>query len=237
MDKTMTVVSTVNVRDLPNSNNGKVIGQFQTGATVHVTGKCNEANWYRVDYNGGIGYCFCDYLTTGESSMVPRDASEEALLTALIFSESDDWFIDQLCTGQVVKNRMYQSGKSMYDVIYATSQFSVTYPRNAPCAFSRAYYNWINNTYEKGGWYEKRIVSANKAAKQILAKDLTWGELYDSGHAHDFTGGADQHDRNSRFSYMYFRMYNANSQASQNFAASQKEYFLMGDSIFSSGNR
>ena len=237
MDKTMTVVSTVNVRDLPNSNNGKVIGQFQTGATVHVTGKCNEANWYRVDYNGGIGYCFCDYLTTGESSMVPRDASEEALLTALIFSESDDWFIDQLCTGQVVKNRMYSSGKSMYDVIYATSQFSVTYPRNAPCAFSKAYYNWINNTYEKGGWYEKRIVSANKAAKQILAKDLTWGELYDSGHAHDFTGGADQHDRNSRFSYMYFRMYNANSQASQNFAASQKEYFLMGDSIFSSGNR
>ena len=233
----MTVVSTVNVRDLPNSNNGKVIGQLQTGATVHVTGKCNEANWYRIDYNGGIGYCFCDYLTTGESSMVPRDASEEALLTALIFSESDDWFIDQLCTGQVVKNRMYNSGKSMYDVIYATSQFSVTYPRNAPCAFSKAYYNWINNTYDKGGWYEKRIVSANKAAKQILAKDLTWGELYDSGHAHDFTGGADQHDRNSRFSYMYFRMYNKNSQASQNFAASQKEYFLMGDSIFSSGNR
>ncbi|MBO7632239.1 MAG: SH3 domain-containing protein, partial [Lachnospiraceae bacterium] len=237
MDKTMTVVSTVNVRDLPNSTNGKIIGKLETGTKIHVTGKCNEANWYRVDYNGGIGYVFCDYLSTGESSMVPRTATEEDLLTALIFSESEDVFIDQLCTGQVVRNRMYSSGSSMYDVIYASNQFSVTYPRNAACAFSKAYNNWVNKTYDKGGWYERRILSANKAAKQILAKDLTWGEVYDSGKAHDYSGGADKHDRSSRFSYMYFRMYDANSEKSRTFAASQKEYFLMGDSIFSSGNR
>ena len=233
MDKMMTVVSTVNVRDQPSTATGKVIGHFDTGTSVHVTGKCNEANWYRVDYNGGVGYSYCDYLTTGESSMVSRSASEEDLLTALIFTEAGDTYIEQLCTGQVVKNRMY-AGSSMYDAIYAPSQFSVTYPRNAPCAFSKAYDNWVNKSYEKGGWYEARMLSANKAAKQILAADLTWGEIYDSGKAYQYTRGADAHDRGSRFNYMYFRLYSTDA-AGQQFANSVKEYFLIGNTIFNAG--
>ena len=233
MDKMMTVVSTVNVRDQPSTATGKVIGHFDTGTSVHVTGKCNEANWYRVDYNGGVGYSYCDYLTTGESSMVSRSASEEDLLTALIFTEAGDTYIEQLCTGQVVKNRMY-AGSSMYDAIYAPSQFSVTYPRNAPCAFSKAYDNWVNKSYEKGGWYEARMQSANKAAKQILAADLTWGEIYDSGKAYQYTRGADAHDLGSRFNYMYFRLYSTDA-AGQQFANSVKEYFLIGNTIFNAG--
>ena len=233
MDKMMTVVSTVNVRDQPSTATGKVIGHFDTGTSVHVTGKCNEANWYRVDYNGGVGYSFGDYLTTGESSMVSRSASEEDLLTALIFTEAGDTYIEQLCTGQVVKNRMY-AGSSMYDAIYAPSQFSVTYPRNAPCAFSKAYDNWVNKSYEKGGWYEARMLNANKAAKQILAADLTWGEIYDSGKAYQYTRGADAHDRGSRFNYMYFRLYSTDA-AGQQFANAVKEYFLIGNTIFNAG--
>jgi uncharacterized protein YgiM (DUF1202 family) len=233
MDKMMTVVSTVNVRDQPSTATGKVIGHFDTGTSVHVTGKCNEANWYRVDYNGGVGYSYCDYLTTGESSMVSRSASEEDLLTALIFTEAGDTYIEQLCTGQVVKNRMY-AGSSMYDAIYAPSQFSVTYPRNAPCAFSKAYDNWVNKSYDKGGWYEARMLSANKAARQILAADLTWGEIYDSGKAYRYTRGADAHDRVSRFNYMYFRLYSTDA-AGQQFANAVKEYFLIGNTIFNAG--
>ena len=234
MDKNMTVVSTVNIRDQPSSATGKILGQFQTGATVHVTGKCNEANWYRVDYNGGVAYCFADYLTTGESSMVSRNATEEDLLTALIFTEAGDTYIEQLCTGQVVKNRMYNGGGSMYDVIYAASQFAVTYPRNAPCSFSKAYDNWVNKSYDKGGWYEARMLSANQAARQILAADLTWGEIYDSGKAYQYTRGADGHDRSSRFNYMYFRLYSTDA-AGQQFANAVKEYFLIGSTIFNAG--
>ena len=227
----------VNVRTLP-STNGKIIGQFEGAQKVSVTGQCKETGWYRVDYSGEVGFCSNNYLTEsdpGQSSMVPKTATEEDLLTALVFSESDDVFIDQLCTAQVVKNRMYSGGGSMYDVIYAASQFSVTYPRFGECAFSKAYYMWVNKTYTAGSWQEKRLVSANKAAKQILAKDLTWGEVYDSGQAHDYAKGADKHDRASRFSYMYFRMYNPNSESSRKFAADVKEYFLMGDSIFNAG--
>lgn len=227
----------VNVRTLP-STNGVVLGQLELRQKVHVTGRCKETGWYRFIYNDAEEYCSDNYLSAndpGESNMVPREASEEDLLTALVYSESDDVYIDQLCTAQVVRNRMYNGGGSMYDVIYAASQFSVTYPRTGTCAFTKAYDMWVNKSYTAGSWQEKRLLSANKAAKQILAKDLTWGEVYDSGQAHDYAKGADKHDRASRFSYMYFRMYDPNSESSRKFADDVKEYFLMGDSIFNAG--
>ena len=237
LDKIMYTTDRVNVRTLP-STNGSSIGQFDAPVKVQVTGQCVETGWYRVVYNGETGYCSNNYLSPndpGQSSMVPRTATEEDLLTALIYSESDDVYIDQLCTGQVVKNRMYNSGSSMYDVIYAASQFSVTYPRTGTCAFTKAYNMWVEKSYTSGSWQEKRLLSANKAAKQILSKDLTWGEVYDSGQAHDYAKGADAHDRSSRFNYMYFRMYDPNSASSRKFAEDVKEYFLMGDSIFNAG--
>ena len=236
LDVTLYVVDTVNVRTLP-STKGEIIGQFPTATAVHVTGQCKETMWYRVDYNGQTGYCANNYLTVtkpGESSMISRSATEEDMLTALIFSEAGETYIAQLCTGQVVKNRMYSGGGSMYDVIYAANQFSVTYPRNAECSFTTAYNNWVNKSYQKGGWYETKMLSSNRAAKQILAGDLTWGEVYDSGQVSEYAKGADAHDRSSRFSYMYFRVH-SNSESGQAFANAVKEYFIIGNTIFNAG--
>lgn len=61
MDKTMYAKSSVNVRDLP-STDGNKLGGLSKAQEVHVTGQCNETNWYRIEYNGGIGYVAGSYL-------------------------------------------------------------------------------------------------------------------------------------------------------------------------------
>lgn len=61
MDKTMYAKSSVNVRDLP-STDGNKLGGLSKAQEVHVTGQCNETNWYRIEYNGGTGYVSNNYL-------------------------------------------------------------------------------------------------------------------------------------------------------------------------------
>ncbi len=51
-------VGVLNVRETPNSH---VIGQLTYGQNVAVTG-C-ENGWYKIDYNGKIGYIFGNYVT------------------------------------------------------------------------------------------------------------------------------------------------------------------------------
>ena len=55
------VKTSVNVRDLP-SQDGKKIGNLGVAQKVFVTGTCNETNWYRIDYNGKVGYVHNGYL-------------------------------------------------------------------------------------------------------------------------------------------------------------------------------
>lgn len=62
LNKTMYVSAGVNVRDLPSSNGDK-LGKLSTGTAVTVTGQCNETKWYRIDYNGKVGYVSANYLT------------------------------------------------------------------------------------------------------------------------------------------------------------------------------
>lgn len=61
LDKTMYAKSSVNVRDLPSTDGGK-LGGLSKAQEVHVTGQCNETSWYRIEYNGGIGYVSGSYL-------------------------------------------------------------------------------------------------------------------------------------------------------------------------------
>lgn len=61
LDKTMYAKSSVNVRDLP-STDGNKLGGLSKAQEVHVTGQCNETNWYRIEYNGAIGYVSNNYL-------------------------------------------------------------------------------------------------------------------------------------------------------------------------------
>lgn len=58
---TMYAKSSVNVRDLPDTNGNKV-GGLSTNQEVSVTGQCNETGWYRINYNGGTAYVSNSYL-------------------------------------------------------------------------------------------------------------------------------------------------------------------------------
>ena len=62
MDKTMYAINAVNVRDLP-STDGTKIGAIGKGESVQVTGKCNETNWYRISYAGGVAYVAASYFS------------------------------------------------------------------------------------------------------------------------------------------------------------------------------
>lgn len=63
MNGTMWAISGVNVRDLP-STDGNIIGALTEEQEVTITGKCNETGWYRIIYNGNVGYVSHNYLTT-----------------------------------------------------------------------------------------------------------------------------------------------------------------------------
>lgn len=52
---------TVNVRDLP-SIDGNRIGSLSFAQQVVVTGQCIETKWYRIEYNGGVGYVSNAYI-------------------------------------------------------------------------------------------------------------------------------------------------------------------------------
>lgn len=79
MDKTMYAKSSVNVRDLP-STDGNKLGGLSKAQEVHVTGQCNETNWYRIEYNGGVGYVSSNYLIdekpVEETPIQPSQPSE-----------------------------------------------------------------------------------------------------------------------------------------------------------------
>ena len=60
IEKTMYVTAALNVRKGPSTDYEK-LGQFSIGDSVNVTGI--TGNWYRVEYDGNVGFCFGDYLT------------------------------------------------------------------------------------------------------------------------------------------------------------------------------
>lgn len=62
MNKTMYVKSSVNVRKGPGTEYEK-FGSLSTNQEVKVTGKCNEVDWYKINYYGNEGYVNCSYLT------------------------------------------------------------------------------------------------------------------------------------------------------------------------------
>ena len=61
MDKTMYAKSSVNVRKGPGPDYSK-LGSLKINQEVKVTGKCNEFDWYRIDYNGNEAYVSSSYL-------------------------------------------------------------------------------------------------------------------------------------------------------------------------------
>ena len=61
LSEAMYAASAVNVRDQP-SVEGEKIGSLAASQEVDVTGQCNETSWYRIEYQGQIGYVSNNYI-------------------------------------------------------------------------------------------------------------------------------------------------------------------------------
>lgn len=63
LNQTMYAKSTVNVRDLPNTD-GKKIGSLKASQEIAVTGKCDQTGWYRFELNNTTGYVSDKYIVS-----------------------------------------------------------------------------------------------------------------------------------------------------------------------------
>ena len=63
LDQIMYAKQTVNIRSIPSAD-GEKLGSLNLNDEVHVTGQCVEIFWYRIEYNGGIGYISNNYLVS-----------------------------------------------------------------------------------------------------------------------------------------------------------------------------
>lgn len=61
MNATKYAKSSVNVRDLPNTD-GNRVGGLSTNQQVKVTGQCVETGWYQIELNGTVAYVSDSYL-------------------------------------------------------------------------------------------------------------------------------------------------------------------------------
>lgn len=66
----MYATQNVNIRSLPNTS-GNVLGTLWSSDGIWVTGKCNEVNWYRVEYDGKTAYIYGAYLTATAPTPTP----------------------------------------------------------------------------------------------------------------------------------------------------------------------
>lgn len=80
LDQVMYAKQTVNVRSIP-SVDGEKLGGLNLNDEVHVTGQCVETSWYRIEYNGGIGYVSNNYLVNEkveESANNPENSTNNS---------------------------------------------------------------------------------------------------------------------------------------------------------------
>ena len=81
MKKTLYVKATsLNVRSGPSTSDSK-IGAYKNAAEVTVTGKVKDSTWYRVSYNGKVGYVDSTYLTETKPVVEEKSYEEEYVST------------------------------------------------------------------------------------------------------------------------------------------------------------
>lgn len=85
MSATMYATDAVNVRSGPSVDYDR-IGGLQAGDVANVTGRASTG-WYRVDYNGKVGYVSSAYLTTEAPSSVPDTGDDDE---EIIIDDGDD---------------------------------------------------------------------------------------------------------------------------------------------------
>lgn len=87
LDKVMYVISSLNVREAPNTS-GKKLGTLQENTEVHVTGQCNETLWYRIDYDGKEAYVSNNYLQEAKVNVEPIAINKVMYATKSLYIKS-----------------------------------------------------------------------------------------------------------------------------------------------------
>ena len=129
MKKTLYVKATsLNVRSGPSTSDGK-IGAYKNAAEVTVTGKVKDSTWYRVSYNGKVGYVDSTYLTETKPVIEEKSYEEEAVSTTgstvsnLIVINSRNNTLRYYINGNLTRSYSCATGKSSSAT--PTGKFSV----------------------------------------------------------------------------------------------------------------
>ena len=100
----------VNLREAPNTDS-EILGEVPGGTTVEVLGK--DGTWYRVLYNGTVGYIRQDYLFVNSTGS--RGAYVKSDGAALRGGPSENsYIVAQLSAGQGVKVKALIDGEWFY---------------------------------------------------------------------------------------------------------------------------
>jgi lipoprotein-anchoring transpeptidase ErfK/SrfK len=129
MKKTLYVKATsLNVRSGPSTSDSK-IGAYKNAAEVTVTGKVKDSTWYRVSYNGKVGYVDSTYLTETKPVIEEKSYEEEAVSTTgstvsnLIVINSRNNTLRYYINGNLTRSYSCATGKSSSAT--PTGKFSV----------------------------------------------------------------------------------------------------------------
>lgn len=91
LDLIMYATAAVNVRDLP-STDGAKLGGLTKVQEVQVTGRCNETDWYRIQFEGGVGYVSNEYLSMEMPSSWVKDLKVAQTTTQIIVISGRDTY-------------------------------------------------------------------------------------------------------------------------------------------------
>lgn len=130
MKKTLFVKATsLNIRSGPSTSDSK-IGSYKNAAEVTVTGKVKDSTWYRVSYNGKVGYVDSTYLSdtkpvveVKESNNEEVVANTEGTVANLIVINSRNNTLRYYINGNLTRSYSCATGKSSSAT--PTGKFSV----------------------------------------------------------------------------------------------------------------
>jgi len=87
--------SSLNIRETPSAEDGvEILGSLPFGAEVKVTGENEDLGWFKIDYNGEVGYVNAKFLTNDKpevedpanAEVVADDKFEKVNETVYIFA-------------------------------------------------------------------------------------------------------------------------------------------------------
>lgn len=176
MNTTMYAKQSVNVRDIPSSDGNK-LGGLTTNQEVVVSGQCNETSWYRIDYNGSVGYVSNNYLVSEKiEEPTPTPSATPSESTSNVdYGNGDDLSFSgslTLPSGLTISTlNMFngcgmdtRSGNSFMGDIYSNivAQNYETMANNFD-AFNQTYTSVINVTNGEQIWWRSSMANSSAA--------------------------------------------------------------------------